>query len=116
MLAVVGNLRDARRRMWVGGGWGVDALAGLQTRPHRDLDLGVDSLNEEAALQVLKRRGYAIETDWRPAHVELVAAARSWVDLHPVVFDAAGPGAKRIWTADTSTTRPRPSSKASCST
>jgi lincosamide nucleotidyltransferase A/C/D/E len=26
---------------WVGGGWGIDALLGRQTREHRDLDLGV---------------------------------------------------------------------------
>jgi lincosamide nucleotidyltransferase A/C/D/E len=26
---------------WVGGGWGVDALLGRQTREHHDLDLGV---------------------------------------------------------------------------
>jgi lincosamide nucleotidyltransferase A/C/D/E len=25
--------------VWIGGGWGIDALAGRQTRPHDDLDL-----------------------------------------------------------------------------
>jgi len=25
--------------VWIGGGWGVDALVGEQTRPHGDLDL-----------------------------------------------------------------------------
>jgi lincosamide nucleotidyltransferase A/C/D/E len=26
---------------WLDGGWGVDALLGVQTRPHADLDLAV---------------------------------------------------------------------------
>jgi lincosamide nucleotidyltransferase A/C/D/E len=26
---------------WVDGGWGVDALVGRETRPHKDLDLVV---------------------------------------------------------------------------
>lgn len=92
VLAVVGQ--SSRRPPQDVGRWSVGCrrVGGLQTRPNRDLDLAVDSLNEEAALQVLKRRGYAIETDWRPVHMELVAAARTWVDLHPVVFDAAGRG------------------------
>ncbi len=25
--------------VWMDGGWGVDALLGTQTRPHRDLDI-----------------------------------------------------------------------------
>ena len=33
-----------------------------------------------------------METDWRPVRVELVAEGRGWVDVHPVVFDAAGHG------------------------
>jgi lincosamide nucleotidyltransferase A/C/D/E len=25
-------------QLWVDGGWGIDALAGRQTRPHKDFD------------------------------------------------------------------------------
>jgi lincosamide nucleotidyltransferase A/C/D/E len=76
----------------VGGGWGVDVLAGRQTRRHRDLDLAVDADDEARALETLAVLGYQVETDWRPTRVELVAAGRGWVDLHPVVFDEAGNG------------------------
>lgn len=79
-------------RAWVAGGWGVDALVGEQTREHRDLDLALDARHEAAALEALARIGYAIETDWRPARVELAAADERWVDLHPVTFDAHGHG------------------------
>jgi len=64
---------------WVAGGWGVDALA-------------VDAEHETAALAASSLLGCAVETDWRPVRVELVAPNRAWVDLHPVTFDRTGHG------------------------
>lgn len=88
---VVAKLR-AHCRFWVAGGWGVDALVGRQTRAHRDLDLAIDADHEPVALDILSWLGYAVDTDWRPVRVELVAPNRGWVDLHPVAFDHAGYG------------------------
>jgi lincosamide nucleotidyltransferase A/C/D/E len=68
----------------------VDALVERQTRPHRDLDVDFDSIQEAQALDVLTQLGYAVETDWRPNRVELVAPGRGWVDLHPLVLDQDG--------------------------
>lgn len=92
VLAVLAALRHSGCRVWVAGGWGVDALVGRQTRPHRDLDLALAAENEVVALEVLEGRGYAVETDWRPVRVELAAPGRGWVDVHPVVFDVTGCG------------------------
>ena len=92
VLAVLDALRAAGRRAWVGGGWGVDALVGRQTRPHRDLDLAVDADDVEPVLDLLASRGYAVETDWLPVRVELAAPGAGRVDVHPVSFDAAGHG------------------------
>jgi len=89
---VLDALATAGCRAWVAGGWGVDALVGRQTRPHRDLDLALDATGEAAALAALARLGYAVETDWRPVRVELAAPGGRWVDLHPVAFDAQGRG------------------------
>lgn len=77
-------------RYWLEGGWGVDVLVGRQTRPHRDLDVDLDSAQEAQALDVLTRLGYAVETDWRPNRVELVSPGRGWVDLHPLLLDQDG--------------------------
>jgi lincosamide nucleotidyltransferase A/C/D/E len=77
-------------RFWLEGGWGVDALVGRQTRPHRDLDVDLDARCEEAALAVLAAMGYTVETDWRPNRVELKAPARGRVDLHPLLIDDDG--------------------------
>jgi lincosamide nucleotidyltransferase A/C/D/E len=90
--AVLEALNGARCPLWIGGGWGVDALAGRQTRAHRDLDLLIVAAKEDTALTALAGLGYAVETDWRPVRVEVGAPGRGWVDLHPVVFDAEGNG------------------------
>jgi lincosamide nucleotidyltransferase A/C/D/E len=92
VLGVLADLTEAGCSVWVAGGWGVDALVGRQTRLHRDLDLALDADNETAGLGVLERRGYRVETDWRPVRVELVREGRGWVDVHPVAFDATGHG------------------------
>lgn len=39
VVEILGLLRRAGTEVWVGGGWGIDALLGRQTRDHRDLDL-----------------------------------------------------------------------------
>jgi lincosamide nucleotidyltransferase A/C/D/E len=89
---VLDALNRAGCPAWIGGGWGVDALVGHQTRPHRDLDVAVAADREVAALDALSELGYVIETDWRPVRVEVVAITRGRVDLHPVAFDEAGDG------------------------
>ena len=89
VLAVLDTVRSLGCRFWLEGGWGVDALAGRQTRPHRDLDLDVDAAYEEQVLDALHELGYVIETDWRPNRVEL-AGPGGWVDLHPLVIDGHG--------------------------
>ncbi|RZT87346.1 lincosamide nucleotidyltransferase A/C/D/E [Pseudonocardia sediminis] len=84
VVRVLDALDAAGCRYWVEGGWGVDALVGAQTRPHRDLDVDVDSRHEDRVLTTLAELGYAIETDWRPTRVELAAPGRGWVDVHPL--------------------------------
>jgi lincosamide nucleotidyltransferase A/C/D/E len=92
VIEVLDTLDEARAPHWVAGGWGVAALAGRQTRPHRDLDLAVDAAHLPACLEVLGRLGYAAQTDWLPARIELGAPGDRWVDLHPVAFRPDGHG------------------------
>ncbi|HKX14213.1 MAG TPA: hypothetical protein VJN19_03395 [Propionibacteriaceae bacterium] len=81
-------------RVWIAGGWGVDALVGCQTRIHSDLDLAVDvtQLALDHLLQAFGRHGYVVEADWRPSRVAVVADGARQVDLHPIVFGAQGTG------------------------
>ncbi len=87
---VLDALTEVGVAAWLEGGWGVDALVGHQTRAHRDVDVDIDVSGETVALNALRELGYEIETDWRPNRVELAAAGRGWVDVHPLLFDREG--------------------------
>jgi lincosamide nucleotidyltransferase A/C/D/E len=76
----------------VAGGWGVDVLVGVETRPHRDLDLALDAVGYDACMATLSRLGYVVETDWLPVRIEVAASGDRWVDVHPIRFDVDGPG------------------------
>jgi lincosamide nucleotidyltransferase A/C/D/E len=82
---------------WVCGGWGVDALAGRQTRRHGDLDVIVDRaeprLDEsaDAALTELGLRRVGTETSIPPMSTIWVYSdgRNRTVDLLPVDVTAA---------------------------
>jgi lincosamide nucleotidyltransferase A/C/D/E len=71
VLEVVEVVGSVGCRFWLEGGWGVDALVGRVTRPHRDVDVDFDAACEDAVLEALADLGYSIETDWRPNRVTL---------------------------------------------
>jgi lincosamide nucleotidyltransferase A/C/D/E len=92
---LVDQLKGAGLVVWLDGGWGVDALLGRQTRPHRDLDLVIARDQLTAARQTLAGAGFshdASATPGLPARLVLVHADGRQVDLHPVVFDQHGNG------------------------
>ncbi len=90
VLTVLQALDEVGCRYWLEGGWGIDALVGRQTRPHRDLDVDFDGAYEVTVLAALQKLGYVVETDWRPNRVEFIAPGRGWVDLHPLLMAADG--------------------------
>ena len=92
VLLVMDALIGAGVDAWIGGGWGVDAVVGETTRPHRDLDLAVRSEHLAAAIDVLGRLGYAPKLDLRPVRLVIEAPGGRSVDLHPVAFDETGFG------------------------
>jgi len=83
------RLDAAGLSVWVDGGWGIDAVAGRQTRPHDDLDL-VAPLAEIPALErELAALGYERAGGAPPMSFESVDAAGRQVDVHPVAEDGA---------------------------
>jgi lincosamide nucleotidyltransferase A/C/D/E len=81
--------------VWLDGGWGIDALVGEQTRAHDDLDLVVARADCARAQDALASLGFAHAPEIEPglpARLVLRAADHRGVDLHPVLFDAAGNG------------------------
>jgi lincosamide nucleotidyltransferase A/C/D/E len=63
VLSVLAILRSAGTDIWVGGGWGIDALLGRQTRQHRDLDLMHRESQEPAVVAALAEAGFAETLD-----------------------------------------------------
>ena len=51
-------------QVWLNGGWGIDALLGEQTRPHKDLDMFalVDDVNR--LCELLSCVGYSLKELW----------------------------------------------------
>lgn len=89
---LVAGLVASGFRIWIAGGWAVDAIVGRTTRPHGDLDLAVDADQLEELLEELGRRGFGTTVDWLPSRVEVAAPDGRRVDIHPVAFDADGSG------------------------
>jgi lincosamide nucleotidyltransferase A/C/D/E len=75
---------------WIAGGWGVDALLGVQTREHDDLDIAIPFDHEHAVLAALAASGFSVETDWRPVRVALKHPDGREVDVHPIRFQTDG--------------------------
>ena len=92
MLRVMDVLRSGGVRVAIGGGWGIDALLGEQTRAHRDLDLSFDADHERRVITSLRQAGFSLHEDQRPVRFVIQDAAGREIDLHPVVFDATGAG------------------------
>ena len=91
VIRVLSALRDAGIAAGITGGWGVDALLGRETRPHEDVDLGIDTTAVDNAIRVLAGLGYELVEDQRPFRLEL-HGTRGRVDLHPIEWHADGSG------------------------
>lgn len=90
VLTVLTLLRRAGVEVWVGGGWGIDALVGEQTRDHRDLDLMHRQDQEAAAVAALRKAGFVESLNWRPIRFVVTAQDGREIDLHPLVFGDDG--------------------------
>ncbi|MER7977357.1 amino acid transporter [Streptomyces sp. NPDC095817] len=90
VLEILGVLRAAGTDVWIGGGWGIDALLGRQTRPHRDLDLMHREEQEPAVVAALAGAGFAESLDQRPVRFVVADATGREIDLHPLVFASDG--------------------------
>lgn len=102
VLELLDALEAASLRVWVDGGWGVDALLGEQTRPHADLDIVLsddDGQNLRVALSAMGFRQQPGGTDTK----FIVADDRGReVDVYLARFDQRGYGLfelpdGRIW-------------------
>jgi lincosamide nucleotidyltransferase A/C/D/E len=96
LLELLRLLAEAAIAVWLDGGWGVDALLGTQTRPHKDVDIVVRVSDVPKVQEVLGRRGFAVKEGTPPHSFVLADGLGLEVDVHAVVFDDHGNGIYRM--------------------
>lgn len=57
-LAAIQYLQSRGVRLWLDGGWAVDAVLGEQTRPHNDVDIAVESGDKAKYESAVADAGY----------------------------------------------------------
>jgi len=89
------DLMDSRAvRIWLDGGWAVDACLGSQTRLHDDLDIVIEQTDMPVAVAALEQCGYAHvpRHDTRAWNFVLGDNAGHQIDFHVIVLDEQGRG------------------------
>ena len=94
MAALYTGLERAGVMVWLVGGWGVDALLGVQTLEHSDLDLVVQEKDLPRLRSYLIALGFrdVARDDTRPWNFVLANPAEEAVDLQVINIDDAGDG------------------------
>jgi hypothetical protein len=112
VLEILGLLRQAGADVWIGGGWGIDALVGCQTRDHRDLDLMHRQEQEPAVVAVLTDAGFAETLDRRPVRSVVADTQDREIDLHPLAFAPDGHATQATtWPSSAGSSRSRRTSE-----
>ena len=84
------NFEKLGIKVWVDGGWGVDALLGKNTRLHKDLDIAVEAKQVPTLREFLKTKGY--EQSKEDSEWNFVLRDRNGleIDVHSFNFDQEG--------------------------
>src|SRR5258708_2758354 len=89
-------IETAGVQIWLDGGWGVDALLGVQTRPHKDVDIIVRLSDLQRVGELLHTRGFAIRPGGTASNFVLVDRSGLEIDIHAITFDSNGNGVYRM--------------------
>ena len=92
VLWIIDRLGERGLRVWLDGGWGVDALLGEVTRSHEDVDLVIELLALSDVIEALESLGLSVSENLAPVRVVLTSADGRRADLHPVTFVEDGTG------------------------
>lgn len=94
VVSIYTTMKSKGVRLFIDGGWGVDALLGKQTRPHGDLDVVIERKNLEAFDQYLRQKGYRdiLRGDTSNYNYMLGDEDVKLVDIHVIELDEEGNG------------------------
>jgi lincosamide nucleotidyltransferase A/C/D/E len=90
VIDIVLLFEQAGIEIWLEGGWGIDALLGVQNRDHGDLDLVVDAPRADDARRMLAGAGFEVIFEDPPGRASLQDARGRIVDLSFSVADRYG--------------------------
>ncbi|MCI0394646.1 MAG: hypothetical protein L0332_28600 [Chloroflexi bacterium] len=112
VVGIYQRLLSAEIQVWLTGGWGIDALLGEQTRPHKDLDLIMLVDDVVQMLELLSDDSFFLKEVWSENRwvvdargsktataVVLKDSKGREVDLHAMRLDEQGRGFP-AWDAD----------------
>lgn len=92
VLSIYNSLERFGVRIWVDGGWGVDALLEYQTRDHNDLDIVIE-LKDVQQLRDLFSHFKEIKLEIaRPHNFVLADKTGNEIDVHVIEIDQHGDG------------------------
>ncbi len=94
VVGLYAELENLGITIWIDGGWGVDALLGEETRPHKDLDIAIQQKDVSKLRQSLQVRGFnEIKLkEAKPWNFVLGDESGREIDVHVIVINAAGNG------------------------
>lgn len=94
VIALYTGLEALGIKIWIDGGWGVDALLGWQTRPHEDIDIVVEQKHIAAVRKTLENKDYRDmpRDDTSAWNFVMGDVEGHQVDFHVIVFDQHGNG------------------------
>lgn len=92
LLEIYQDLKNQEVQIIIDGGWGIDALLGEETRPHKDLDFWVDMNQQEKVQAYFEDNGYSKLSDAVPWHYSY-QKDNVLVDIHPLRMTPDGEGA-----------------------
>ena len=84
------SLENLGIKVWVDGGWSVDALLGKQTRVHEDLDIAVEAKHVPTLREFLKIKGYEQSKEDSEWNFVLRDRTGREIDVHSFNLDEEG--------------------------
>jgi len=96
VLEIVRIFERAGIDVWLDGGWGIDALIGMQSREHSDLDVVVALDQVEDIKRVLGEQEFVVVEDEIPTRFVVQDSRARHIDFHTVTFDQEGGGIQQL--------------------
>jgi len=84
------QLENLGIKIWIDGGWSVDALLGKQTRPHQDLDIAMEWKDVPKLREFLGAKGYSQIKEDSKWNFVLGNNEGNEIDIHAFVYDDKG--------------------------